>query len=123
MFFLTFDDWGTDQSINKLLYVLKKHRVKATFFVLTQNVQNNPNLLRIIAEDGHEVASHSDSHTPLTPSQIQKKGSRDAKSGVLHYQKGDKTVWYADSQTLKLWADRLQKNSNYFIKVSLWRLE
>lgn len=63
--FLTFDDWGTDQSINKLLYVLKKHRVKATFFVLTQNVQNNSNLLRSIAEDGHEVASHSDSHTPL----------------------------------------------------------
>lgn len=61
--------------------------------------------------------------TPLTPSQIQKKGSRDAKSGALHYQKGGKTVWYADSQTLKLWANRLQKNSNYSIKVSLWRLE
>lgn len=30
--FLTFDDWGSDESINKLLYVLKKHHVKATFF-------------------------------------------------------------------------------------------
>ncbi len=63
--FLTFDDWGTDESINQLLYVLKKHNVKATFFVITQNVQYNPNLLRAIAEDGHEVASHTHAHVPL----------------------------------------------------------
>ncbi|MGN1407401.1 hypothetical protein [Lactobacillus sp.] len=61
--------------------------------------------------------------TPLTPSQIQQEGSRDAKSGALHYQKGGKTVWYADGQTLKRWADRLQKHSSYPIKISLWRLE
>lgn len=30
--FLTFDDWGSDESINKLLYVLKNNHVKATFF-------------------------------------------------------------------------------------------
>lgn len=29
--FLTFDDWGTDASINHLLYVLRKHHVKGTF--------------------------------------------------------------------------------------------
>lgn len=70
--FLTFDDWGNDESINKLLYVLKKHHVKATFFVLTENVDKNPNLLRAIAADGHEIASHSDSHVPLATS---KKGA------------------------------------------------
>ncbi|MGI6555996.1 MAG: polysaccharide deacetylase family protein [Pseudoramibacter sp.] len=64
--FLTFDDWGTDQSINKILYVLKKHHVKATFFVLTQHVDENPNLLRAIAMDGHEIASHSNTHVPLS---------------------------------------------------------
>ena len=62
---MTFDDWGSDNSINKILYVLKKHHVKATFFVLTQNVQYNPNLLRAIALDGHEIASHSNSHDQL----------------------------------------------------------
>ena len=64
--FLTFDDWGTDQSINKILYVLKKHHVKATFFVLTQHVDENPNLLRSIAMDGHEIACHSNTHVPLS---------------------------------------------------------
>ena len=60
--FLTFDDWGTDRSLNKLLYVLKKHNVKATFFVITKNVKDNPNLLRRIAMDGHEIATHTHSH-------------------------------------------------------------
>ncbi|MDU4959564.1 MAG: polysaccharide deacetylase family protein [Sporomusaceae bacterium] len=64
--FLTFDDWGTDASVNKLLYVLRKHRTPATFFILTNNVLHNPNLLRSIAADGHEIAGHTDKHKPMT---------------------------------------------------------
>ena len=64
--FLTFDDWGSDESVNKLLYVLDKYHVKATFFVLTEHVDSNPNLLRSIAAGGHEIASHSNSHVPLS---------------------------------------------------------
>lgn len=64
--FLTFDDWGTEQSMNELLYVLNKYNVKATFFVTTQHVDTNPNLLRTIAEQGHQIASHTDGHLPLS---------------------------------------------------------
>lgn len=63
--FLTFDDWGTDASINHLLYVLRKHHAKGTFFIITWNVKNNPNLLRAIAEDGHDIASHTNRHRPM----------------------------------------------------------
>lgn len=63
--FLTFDDWGSDDSINKLLYVLRKHRVHATFFVITKNMINNPNLLRAIVAEGNEVGSHTDYHVPM----------------------------------------------------------
>ena len=63
--FLTFDDWGTDASVNPLLYVLRKHHVKATFFIRTNNVSYNPNLLRAIAEEGHDIASHTDTHMSL----------------------------------------------------------
>lgn len=63
--FLTFDDWGTDASINHLLYVLRKHHVKGSFFIITWNVKNNPNLLRAIAEDGHDIASHTNRHRPM----------------------------------------------------------
>jgi len=60
--FLTFDDWGYEQDINELLYVLKKYKIKGNFFVRTNNVADNPNLLRAIAMDGHMIGSHSNSH-------------------------------------------------------------
>ena len=64
--FLTFDDWGTDANVEKLLNVLEKHDATATFFVRTQYVPNNPNLLRAIAEGGHTIADHSHQHLPLS---------------------------------------------------------
>lgn len=63
--FLTFDDWGHDSAINPLLYVLRKHGVPATFFIITHNVVNSPNLLRAIAEEGHDIASHTNSHKAM----------------------------------------------------------
>ena len=66
MVFLTFDDWGTDKNITALLDILKKQRASATFFVRTQYVPDNPNLLRAIAMEGHSIASHTHNHFPLS---------------------------------------------------------
>lgn len=66
MVFLTFDDWGGDANLTKILSVLEKHGAKATFFIYTENVVSNPNLLRAIAEDGHALASHTHYHIPLS---------------------------------------------------------
>lgn len=64
--FLTFDDWGSDIAINKLLYILDKYKIKATFFVRTNHIDDNPALLRTIAQAGHDIASHSDNHVLLS---------------------------------------------------------
>ena len=64
--FFTFDDWGNDYSINHLVSVLNKHRVHGTFFVITWNIHNNPNLLRAIAAAGNEIGSHTNWHKPMT---------------------------------------------------------
>ena len=71
--FLTFDDWGYDNSINKLLYVLRKHHVPATFFILTHNMIYNPNLLRAIAMEGHDIGSHTNLHKPMSTENEHKK--------------------------------------------------
>ncbi|MDE7259616.1 MAG: polysaccharide deacetylase family protein [Lachnospiraceae bacterium] len=72
--FLTFDDWGNEQTIGKILYVLRKHKIKATFFIRSEYVMDgtSENLLRAIAEEGHDVASHTHTHMPIdiTPDQI-----------------------------------------------------
>ncbi|MDD6810749.1 MAG: polysaccharide deacetylase family protein [Lachnospiraceae bacterium] len=71
--FLTFDDWGNEATIGKILYVLKKHHIKATFFIKTEYVVDgsSENLLRAIAEEGHDVASHTNTHMPIDVTQDQ----------------------------------------------------
>ena len=64
--FLTFDDWGTDINVDKLLSVLEKHNATTTFFVRSNYVHSNPNLLRAIAAAGHTIASHTYSHYTLS---------------------------------------------------------
>ncbi len=72
--YLTFDDWGEDRNINGLLYVLKKYGVKASFFVRTETVDMNPNLLRAIALDGHMIGSHSHTHIAGCHSELTEDG-------------------------------------------------
>lgn len=60
---LTFDDGPHSKFTPKFLDILKKYNVKATFFVLTENItpQTMPIVKRIIAE-GHHLASHHHNH-------------------------------------------------------------
>lgn len=63
---LTFDDWGSEKTVNKILDILKKESVKATFFLRAKGVEANPNLARAIVEEGHNVANHTYTHPVLT---------------------------------------------------------
>ncbi len=53
------------EATKPLLDLLKEKRVKATFFVLGEVAESNPELIKKIAGAGHEIASHGYSHTPL----------------------------------------------------------
>ena len=83
MIFLTFDDWGHDSAINPILYVLRKHGVPATFFVLTHNVIYSPNLLRAMAMEGHDIASHTNMHKAMAMED--EKGKTQATMGYEEY--------------------------------------
>jgi len=59
---LTFDD-GPDQKLTpKLLDLLAAHHIKATFFVIGQNVAEHPEITARAAREGHEIGNHSWSH-------------------------------------------------------------
>ncbi|WP_369827021.1 polysaccharide deacetylase family protein [Cohnella sp. CIP 111063] len=71
---LTFDDWGTDYTVTKILDILAQYDVKATFFLRAKGTEANPNLARAMVEEGHDVANHTYTHpviTTLTPEQLQ----------------------------------------------------
>jgi len=63
---LTFDDGPHPITTALLLDILRRYHVKATFFVVGQKAEEYPELLRRIAADGHQVASHTYSHHNLT---------------------------------------------------------
>lgn len=58
---LTYDD-GPSQNTPALCDILKKYNVKATFFVLGENVKRYPGYLKRIKDDGHLIGSHTYSH-------------------------------------------------------------
>lgn len=63
---LTFDDGPHPNFTPKLLDILKRANVKATFFVIGFMAEKYPDLVKRIAADGHEVGNHTYSHVTLT---------------------------------------------------------
>lgn len=60
--FLTFDDGPSKAVTPFILDKLKQYNVKATFFVLGQNVQYNPDLIVREYNEGHYIANHGSTH-------------------------------------------------------------
>jgi peptidoglycan/xylan/chitin deacetylase (PgdA/CDA1 family) len=63
---LTFDDGPNSGNTPKLLDMLAKYDVHATFFVLGWRIKGNESLLRRMAEEGHEIGNHSYDHKRYT---------------------------------------------------------
>jgi peptidoglycan/xylan/chitin deacetylase (PgdA/CDA1 family) len=62
---LTFDDGPNDPHTLKLLEVLAKHNVRATFFMIGRYVQQRPDIARAVAQAGHVVGNHTFTHPLL----------------------------------------------------------
>lgn len=59
---LTFDDGPVPEVTPWLLDVLDEYGVKATFFVVGDNVRKYPELFRMLVERGHSVGNHTFNH-------------------------------------------------------------
>src|ERR1700736_5546866 len=62
---MTFDDGPSAKLTPKLLDLLAAHHIKATFFLIGQNVAENPEIVARETREGHEIANHSWSHPSL----------------------------------------------------------
>lgn len=60
--YLTFDDGPHPEATPYALDVLRKHDIKATFFVLGKNVERHPELMSRIEIEGHSVGNHGMCH-------------------------------------------------------------
>ncbi len=59
---LTFDDGPYPEVTPFILSILKKENVKATFFLVGQQIEKFPELTERIIKNGHLIANHSYSH-------------------------------------------------------------
>lgn len=63
---LTYDDGPNDPHTPRLLEVLAKHNVPATFFLIGRYVQRRPDIVRELAKAGHAIGNHTFTHPLLT---------------------------------------------------------
>ena len=59
---LTFDDGPTDRGTPRLLEVLAHHNIRATFFLIGENVRRFPERAREIVAAGHTLGNHFRRH-------------------------------------------------------------
>lgn len=59
---LSFDAaWGADDT-DELLAILDKYKVKATFFIVGDWARKYPDMVKKLADAGHDIANHSNKH-------------------------------------------------------------
>lgn len=62
--YLTFDD-GPGPYTKQVLNFLEDKQVPATFFIVGDRVKDNSDLIRRMADDGHAIGTHSNTHPLL----------------------------------------------------------
>ena len=62
---LTFDDGPNDPHTLRLLDVLARHNVRATFFMVGSFVDKRPDIARAVATAGHTIGNHTATHPTL----------------------------------------------------------
>jgi poly-beta-1,6 N-acetyl-D-glucosamine synthase len=86
---LTIDDGPAEPYTSQVLDVLKKYNVKATFFLIGQNAERYPRLVRRIWDEGHEIGNHSYTHPNIglvseTEAELQLTATQRVFQSILH---------------------------------------
>lgn len=62
MMYLTFDDGPSEENTERVLDILKNRNIKATFFLVGENVERHPEIVRRIVREGHTIGIHCYNH-------------------------------------------------------------
>ena len=75
--YLTFDEGYEAGYTAPILDVLKKHNVKAAFFVVKPYITSNPELIKRMVDEGHLVCNHSNHHPSMASIEDEEKFYRE----------------------------------------------
>ena len=91
----TFDDGPESRFTPKLLDLLKKYNIRATFFVLGSKAEKNPGLIRRMNQEGHLIGLHNYMHLAnwfMTPWTIRRELVRSA--SIIEQITGVRPIYY-----------------------------
>lgn len=102
---LTFDDGPHPESTPRVLDLLARHGVRATFFVIGQNAERWPGVVRRIVEEGHTVGNHSWSHAAWAGFRMTAYWEEEIRrtSRALEEVAGTATAWFRPPFAVKQW--------------------
>ena len=60
--YLTFDDGPIPEATPFVLEVLERYGIKATFFMVGDNVRKHPDIFRMVVNAGHRIGNHTFNH-------------------------------------------------------------
>ena len=109
---------------DKLLNLLSKHRVKATYFILGKVIEEFPQLIQHIKDEGHELACHTYSHPFLyriAKEEFQSELTK-CKELISPFQNGYKgfRAPYFSIDTRNLWAIDVLKEEGFTYDSSIF---
>ncbi|MCP4985810.1 MAG: DUF3473 domain-containing protein [Colwellia sp.] len=126
-------DWNNleqrvEASTYRLLELFEQHQAKCTFFTLGWVAERYPNLIKVIVDQGHELASHGFSHqraTMMTPEEFREDVYRSKQ--VLESASGEAIIGYRapsfsfnDSNT---WTYKILKDLGFEYSSSTYPIE
>ncbi len=108
----------------KLLRLLSKHKVKATYFILGKVIEEFPHLIEEVKREGHELACHTYSHPflyEITPA-VFRKELQACKELILPFQKGYAgfRAPYFSIDNRNLWALDILKEEGFTYDSSIF---
>ena len=60
--YLTFDDGPIPEVTPKVLEILDRYGVKATFFMVGENIDKHPDVFEMVVKGGHAIGNHTYNH-------------------------------------------------------------
>jgi len=120
--YLTFDEGYEAGYTAPILDALKKHNVKAAFFVVKPYITSNPELIKRMIEEGHLVCNHSSHHPSMASILDEEKFKKELSDVEEAFESitGKKMSRYFRPPMGKYSELSLQYTQNYGYKTIFW---
>ncbi len=117
---ITFDDGPSANCTGRLLDGLKERGIKGTFFLIGKNVEENPELVKRLDEEGHLIGNHTYSHVEIT-----KLSDEDAKKEIMETDRVISAITGEHVEYMRppfgLWQDKLEEELD--VMPVMWSID